>query len=139
MIGMVLHLMKMRKNAKQLFRKGRKILGAVYELSDGRNVFLAWRKQSDIFKAGEKTNSEALVKHLAAWSIDYDILLNLRRTGINIVGVYVKDTNDFYITHISNFFNTRSKLIQPKKSNGVLQRQLPIDFFALRLGETKLR
>lgn len=92
-----------------------------------------------MIKSGEKTNSDALTKNVAGWAIEYDILLNLRRQGIETVGVYVKDTGDKYITDITNFLEQNSKLIQPKNKNSGLRRFLPISFFSIQLGATKLK
>jgi len=130
----------LRKKAKRLIRNGRRIYGAIYELPSGHQVYLAWRTQSEIFRGGELTNSDALVKHKAAWALDNDTLLDLRREGITIVGVYVKDTGDKYITHIANFFDrSKSKVMNYESRGGALQSYLPLENFAIRLGATRIK
>jgi len=121
-------------------RKGRRIYGGVYELSDGREVYLAWRKQSEIFRSGERTTSDAFVKGTAAWALDDETLLNLRLEGIELVGVLVKETLDIYLTHISNFFDqTKAKVLNYEARGGALQRCLPVTFFHVMLGSTRIK
>lgn len=108
-------------------------------MSDGEDVYLAWYKQSQMFKNEEKTNSEALSKHTAGWALEYDLLLKLKRQGVNVVGVYVRDTGDKYITKLDNFFGSNAKSIQARNKAGTLLRCLTIDHFRISLGSTKLK
>lgn len=121
-------------------RRGRRIYGGIYALSDGREVYLAWRKQSEIFRSGEKTVSDAFAEGKAAWALDDETLLNLRLEGVELVGVLVKETLDIYVTHISKFFDrTLAKVMNYESRGGALQRYLPIDHFAVTLGSTRIK
>lgn len=109
-------------------------------MSDGREVYLAWRKQSEVYRSGEKTISDAVAADKAAWAIDDDTLRNLATEGIEIVGVLVRDTLDVYITHISNFFDTaKAKIVNYESRGGALQRYLPFKFFAVKTGAAKVK
>lgn len=121
-------------------RYGRRIYGAVYQLSDGREVYLAWRKQSEVFRAGEKSVSDAFAAHKAAWALDDETLLNLRLEGVQLVGVLVKETLDIYITSIANYFDaTKAKVMNYEARGGALQRYLPVDNFRVLLGSTRIK
>lgn len=118
--------------------RGRRIYGGVYELADGREVYLAWRKQEEIFRAGKKTVSDAVSESVASWAIDDETLLKLRREGVQIVGVLVRDTGDLYITTLSKFFTPGvAKVMDYESRGGALQRYLPLTEFGVRYGTTR--
>ncbi|SER28521.1 hypothetical protein SAMN05216548_114101 [Faunimonas pinastri] len=73
-------------------------------MSDGKRCFLAYRKTSDIQRAGERDISSAVRKGTAAWAIDDDTLLTIRAQGIRYVGVLCKDTGDKWLTVIDRFY-----------------------------------
>lgn len=109
-------------------------------MSDGREVYLAWRKQNEVFRGGEKTASDAFANGKAAWALDDETLLNLRLEGVELVGVLVRETLDIYITHISNFYDrTRAKVMNYEARGGALQRYLPADQFAVLQGATRIK
>ncbi|WP_274869555.1 hypothetical protein [Phaeobacter gallaeciensis] len=124
----------MKKQAKRLIRggrSGRRIYGGIYELSDGKEVYLAFRQRKEIFRSGEKNVSSAADKGIACWAIDYDTLLDMRNNQVFLIGVYVRDEGDIYLTHYDNFFDDRKATVRNYESRGgALQKYLPIQHFA---------
>jgi hypothetical protein len=122
----------------ELVKKGKRLYGAFY-LFRGMLAYIAYRKQAEIFRAGEASISEALRKGTAAWALDEETLLLARSRGARFVGIMVKDTGDRYIARIERWFDRgRAKFINYERKGGSLQRCLPLSEFALRPGELKL-
>lgn len=130
----------MRKNAKRLVRNGRRIYGAIYELGDRREVYLAWRKHEEIYRSGKKSISDAIADNTACWAIDEDTLIRLRTEGVYLVGVAVKETGDIYLTSLWTFLDrTRAKVLNYESRGGALQRYLPISEFRVLWGKTRFK
>lgn len=130
----------MRKNAKRLVRNGRRIYGAIYELHDRREVYLAWRKHEEIYRSGKKSVSDAIAEGSACWAIDDDTLIRLRTEGVGIVGVAVKETGDIYITSLATYLDrTKAKVLNYDSRGGALQRYLPLSEFRVLWGRTKFK
>ena len=71
-------------------RMGR-FFGGFYELPDGKAVYLAHRKRTEVFRAKN------------AWCIDLKTLEECRERGINYIGVITKSGKDvfYYITSLN--------------------------------------
>jgi hypothetical protein len=120
-------------------RRGRRIYGHIYHFAN-RNVYLAARKLDQIFRFGEKCNSDALRKDLASWALDEETITELRLMKIVWVGVRVKQNNDIYITRLENFFDSKkTKFLNFERRGGAAQRYLPIKYFTHIPGATKIR
>jgi hypothetical protein len=132
----------MKQAAKELVRGGRtnrRLYGGIYELSDGRNVYLAYRWRKEIFLNGEKSINAALDKGVACWAMDQDTLFNMRIRMIEIVGVYMRDERNIYITRLENFFDTdKSRIMNFERRGGALQRYLPLQYFDMLKGRSKI-
>lgn len=129
-----------KKNVQRLVKRGRRTYGAVYKMKDGREVYLAWRKQEEMFRGGEKNRSDALFLGKASWALDDDTLINLRLEGVALVGVLVKESGDIYVTNIDNFLDpTKAKVMNYEARGGALQRYLPVSDFSYKMGVTKMR
>jgi hypothetical protein len=132
--------MHYKKDAARLIRHGRRIYGAVYRLSDGREVYMAWRKTREIFRGGEKMLSDAVVVGKASWAIDEDTLIQRRLEGIQYVGIWNIETDDKFIAPIAYFFDsTKSKCLNYEGRGGALQRYLPLANFRIVLGSTRIK
>lgn len=118
-------------------KKRSPIYGAVYKLADGRQVYLAWRWNSEIFRSGEKTISDAVSKGVACWAIDNDTLIRLRIEGVYLIGVAVADTGDIYISTL-NEFNT-APVLNFNNRGGSLQRYLNLKKFRVLNGVTRIK
>lgn len=121
-----------KKTAARLIRNGRRVCGGVYKLASGKEVYIAFKKQSEIFTDGEKTISEAIQKGKAAWSIDNDTLIRLRTEGVYLVGVQTKETGDLYVATLADF--NAAKMTSSGGRRSVLQRSLPFGQFVISLG-----
>lgn len=116
-------------------RTGRKLFGAVFKLSSDRLVYLEFRNRKDIFRGGEKSVSVAHDKGIACWAMDYDTLLSMRNQQIELVGVYVRDEGDIYITRRENFFDSTKATVKNYESRGgTLQEYLPLRHF-VKIGD----
>lgn len=98
---------------------------------------MAWRKSSEMFRGGKETNGEAMIEGTATWALDDDTVRDLHREGITLAGVWVTNTNDTYVTALSDYFD-RSKFFYKNYGprGGALQRYLPLSCFGKRLGDT---
>lgn len=72
--------------------------GAFYHFPDGRAVYLAHRKRSEVFRAKN------------AWTIDLATLSLIKSKGIATCGVVCKSGADlfFWVTDIEDFFGIHS-------------------------------
>lgn len=99
-------------------------------MPNGTNVYLAYRKLSDIFRSGKKNISEAIREGVAAWAIDEDTLRDRRVEGIKVVGVLCKESDDIWLAPIEKFFDSKfSKIMNYESRGGALQRYLPLKEF----------
>ncbi|OCP22005.1 hypothetical protein BC361_25915 [Ensifer sp. LC54] len=120
-------------------RRGRRIYGHIYHFAN-RDVYLAARKIDQIFRFGEKNNSDAVRKDLAAWALDEETITNLRLQKIVWVGVRVKQNNDIYITRIENFFDRKkTKHLNYERRGGAAQRYLPLQYFHHIPGSVRIK
>lgn len=76
-------------------RMGR-FYGAFYYLDNGKALYLAHRKRSEVFHAK------------SAWCIDVTTLLECQAKGIETIGVVTKNATGtfFYLTPLDDFFNS---------------------------------
>ncbi|MTH61100.1 hypothetical protein [Paracoccus litorisediminis] len=107
----------------------------MFDLPNGKEVYLAFRKLSEMFRGGEKSISDAIVQSKASWAIDYDTLIRLRTEGVYYVGVLVKETEDVYITTLGEFLTAPT--LNYSARGGALQRYLPLDKFLISLGSVR--
>jgi hypothetical protein len=122
-------------------KKGRRLYGGIHTVvASGQRCYLAYRRQAEIFRHGEKSISDAVRAGKAAWALDDATVLEMRAKGITLIGVYVRDTGDIYLTHIKNFFDReKTKLLNYEARGGALQRYLPLQFFKVRFGRVKIK
>lgn len=114
-------------------RKGKRLYGAIVTLNSGEKVYMAYRKRNEIYRAGELRVSDAIKKGIAAWAMDDETLRIMRAHGIRVVGVFVRDTNERYVTSIDNYFDkSKVKVLNYANRGGSLQRYLPLHNFKIR-------
>lgn len=124
---------------RRLIKHGRRTYGAVYELASGQQVYLAWRKTKELYRGKMKTPSEAIFTEKAAWAIDDETLRTMRRDGVNVIGIWVRDTGDKYITTLDKFFDPANiEVIDYQPRGGTVQRFLTLKHFAFSQGLTRL-
>ena len=120
-------------------KKGRRLYGGIFTLSDGRRVYLAYRKIGEIFRSGEKTISDAIRARTACWAIDEETLIQMRAQGIRFVGVLCRDNGDVWLTTIDCFFDRkRASIFNYERRGGALQRYLPLQHFRRRPGRVRV-
>ncbi|TDW20520.1 hypothetical protein EV128_125150 [Rhizobium azibense] len=103
-------------------------------------MYLAARKLDQIFRFGEKCNSDALRKETASWALDEETITELRLMKIVWVGVRVKQNNDIYVTRIENFMDrNKTKFLNFERRGGAAQRYLPIKYFTHIPGAVKIK
>lgn len=118
------------KLPKRLVKRGRRLYGAVYTLPSGTQIYVAYRKISEIFRGGKKTISEAVREGCASWAIDEDTLRARRIEGVNIVGVLCKDDDSLWLAPLEKFFDpTNVRIMNYESRGGALQRYLPLKEF----------
>lgn len=109
----------------RLVRNGRRIYGGIYRLPSGKEIYVAFRKQAEIFRSGEKSIADAMQKGVACWVIDNDTLIRLRIEGVYIVGVQTKETGDCWFAMLGDFL--KAKMLNFEQRGGALQRYLPFN------------
>lgn len=109
-------------------------------MSSGEQIFLAFKKQSEMFKSDEFTLSGALIQDKAGWAIDDETLLTLRIEKIEIVGIVVKETRDIYLTRLENFTD-HDKAVYGNYSGrgGGVMRFLPSTYFSKNAGVIRVK
>lgn len=129
------------KHKLELVKKGKRLYGAIVTLDSGQRIYMAYRKHAEIYRAGEMRLSDAIKKGVAAWAMDDDTLRIMRAHSIEVVGVFVRDTNERYVTAIDNYFDRdKIKVLNYTARGGALQRYLPLSYFSHRKPAiTKLR
>lgn len=124
-----------KKNAVRLIRNKRRIYGGIYRLSSGKELYVAYRKQDEIFRGGKKTIAEAIQEGVAAWAIDHDTLIRLRMEGVYLIAIQTKETGDLYLTTLDEF--NKAPMLNYASRGGALQRYLPLDRFIVQLGSVQ--
>lgn len=124
-----------KKTASRLFRKGRSVFGGVYRLANGKEIYIAYRKQSEIYRGAEKSIADAIQKGIAAWAIEYDTLIRLRTEGVYYIGIQTKETGDLYITTFADF--NSAPMLTVAVRGGALQRYLPLGRFLVQMGSVR--
>ena len=120
-------------------KKGRRLYGGIYELEDGRRVYLAYRHRKEIFRAGENCISDAIREGKACWALDDATLLMLRARKIEFAGVLLKDTGDKWLTRTETFLDRDKASVKNYTGRGgALQRYLPMSHFAFRRAPVKM-
>lgn len=123
------------KQATRLVKNGRRLYGGVYKLASGKEVYIAYRKQAEIFRGGEATIADAMAKGIAAWAIDNDTLHRMRREGVYLIGIQTKETGDLYLAALGDFL--KAPMLNYESRGGALQRYLPLDKFLIQLGTVR--
>jgi hypothetical protein len=125
----------MKLKPKERIKKGRRLYGGIYRLPSGREIYLAYRKQGEIFRSGKANISEAIREGVACWAIDHDTLLQMRAKGIKIVGVFNEEDGDVWLTTLDAFMDpTAATFKNYEARGGALQRYLPLSYFRRRSG-----
>lgn len=122
-------------------KKGRRLYGGLHiVVASGRRAYIAYRRQGEIFRSGEKSISDAVRKGVACWAIDQETLLEMRAKGVPFIGVLVKETQDLYLTKLDCFFDKdKAKFLNYTAKGGALQSYLPLQFFRVSYGKVRLK
>lgn len=121
------------KKKLELVKKGKRLYGAIVSLDSGEKIYMAYRKHNEIYRSGEMRLTDAIKKGVAAWAMDDETLQIMRAHGIKVVGVFVSDSGERYVTNIDNYFDkTKIKILNYSSRGGALQRYLPLQYFACR-------
>lgn len=131
--------MKLTKVDEIKNKKKTRLLGKLYFFEDGPTVYVAHKRLKDLALMGKRTLAEALRENCAAWGIEIETLMNMRRKGVDYVGVRVKDTGDLYLTPMRHYADFRlAKLRDGFRKTKHKQKFLPIRHFVKRDGKTVL-
>jgi len=140
MNGVELYQMKW-KTAKRLVKKGRRFYGAVFQLSDGREIYVARRKaNSEIFRGGAANVSTAIEDGTAYWALDDETIWTLRRECVELVAIYVEENADLYIASLADYIDRKkAKVLDYGSRGGALQKYLPLTAFKRIAGATRIK
>lgn len=100
-----------------------------YTLSDGRQLYLAWR-------SGSGKSSKGYFKNKNAWCIDKSTLRTCEDRGIKAVGIAWRNAGkiQYYLTNIEDFWNPPS---EDHNLGDAPQRRLNRDRFLVNMVATK--
>jgi hypothetical protein len=120
-------------------KNGNRLYGYIYQVPDGRKVYLAHRFREEWFRGGETCVSDAVRLKKAALAIDDATLLKLRARKIDFVGMREEETGDLYLTRLENYFDRdKAPYRNYTGRGGALQRFLPRHLFAYRRAAIKM-
>lgn len=77
--------------------------GAVYTRSDLPSFYTAWRIRWDTFCNGTPCPSDAIRQGVAAWALDYELLVNLHSDNVRVVGIWNYQENRSHWTTVEKF------------------------------------
>ncbi len=122
-------------------KKGRRLCGGVHtNVASGRRCYLVYGRLAEIFRGGEKNISDAIRAGKASWALDHETLLEMRAKGIGIVGVFVRDNGDIYLTRIENYFDrTKAPILNYESRGGAVQSYLPLQYFKHQVAPMKIK
>jgi len=129
------------KKAKRLVKKGRRFYGGVFELADGREIYIARRKNNrEIFRGGENNITAAISANKAYWALDDETLLRLRTEGVALIAIYVEENADLYLATLTDYLDRKkAKVFDYGSRGGALQRYLPLTCFRRQAGATRIK
>jgi hypothetical protein len=129
------------KKAKRLVKKGRRFYGAVFELPSGEEIYIARRKNnSEIFRSGAKSVSEAIDEKKAYWALDENTLRSLRLEGVTYVAIFVMESGDLYLASLADFLDrAKCRILNYEARGGALQWYLPLTCFRRQPGVTRIK
>lgn len=113
--------------------------GHIYTWPDGKLVYLAWRKSEHMFRGGMRSQTEAIVKGVAAWAIDTATLEILRLKDVEFVGIFVHDVGDIYLTLLDRFQDSKLAPVMDYTgvgAGGSEQRYMAIEHMQRIMGKT---
>jgi hypothetical protein len=88
-------------DVKQLKGIGRRHTGYLATLPSGKKAYFVVRRNMQMFRGKEYSQSLALEKETATWMIDLEVLRHIAKVGVEVVVVFVKDTADYYVSPLS--------------------------------------
>lgn len=101
-----------------------RVFGGIYELSDKRKIYIAFRDNKERYHVSKDDEG---------WCLDYDTLTEIRIEGCHDVAIWVRDTGEFYLTQRERFMDPAFSKhhdfeghIGRKMKGGSRQRHLPI-------------
>jgi hypothetical protein len=132
-----------RGYTEEIVKKGRRTYGSLRTYLDGRKVYLAWRKQNEIYRSGRASISDAMRDGVAGWAVDDETLLAMRSKVVPFIGVLVRETGEIYLTYTDAFFErgpTKRWFMQNHVAKcGSLQRVMPLQAFMHKPGVVTLK
>lgn len=112
---------------REPIKRGRVKIGAICELSDGREILIAYRRLKDMDGGGETNLSEAIRSGKAKWSVSEELLIRARSRAIPFIGVVCTTTNDLYVTKTDWFFDRERFTYVARRHT--MERALPLHRF----------
>ena len=113
---------------------GRRLVGGLYEAPSGP-IFMAYRWIADIYRGAAKDISTAIRDDSAMWTIEEDILRRMRRQGVTLAGVIVRDTGDRYIATLPAWFDLASSRLLALRGRSGSHRGLFVSAMTRRAGK----
>ncbi len=123
---------------EQVKYNGRKV-GCIIHWLDGRKLYLHYRTMREMWRGEFSGINEAISNDAAAWGLETIMIARLTRLKIDVVGIYITGTKDYYVTTLANFTDP-DKVLKKIKSTPRLgvQKLLPLSFFHLKRGKVMI-
>lgn len=131
------------KLADRKIKKGRQFIGAIFTLSDGREIYVARRKSNKDIYYDRKANvntSDAVSKGVAYWPVDEVTLRQLLNWKVELVAIHVEENGDLYVASIEDYMDrAKARILTEKTFFGARQKYLPFGCFKRRAGATRFK
>jgi hypothetical protein len=120
----------------EVIKRGKKPLGEIRRLPDGRAAFFAYKRMRDMGRGNQKTYSDAIRAKEATWGFDAELLLKLKKMDVGAIGVLVKQTGDTYLISAEAVSDPHtSRLVHRGWGSS---RHVPVHLFAHTAGKVKV-
>lgn len=96
---------------------------------------MAYRWIADIYRGPAKDISAAIRDDSAMWTIEEEILGRMRRQGVTLAGVIVRDTGDRYIASTAAWFDLASSRALDLRGRSGSHRGLLLSKMTRRAGK----
>lgn len=123
---------------KESLKSGRRKIGTVLTLPDGRKALAIERSMRDVWRGKDAPYvSQSMQTGDAGWSVERSTLSLMKMKGIGILLIHVRQDKSFYATTLQRYID-HSKVRSQRTKNGSVQRTLTFDFFRKISGMAKV-
>lgn len=99
-------LLKSCADVSKLTTFGRRHQGYYATLPSGKKVYIVVRRNMQMYRGKEYSQTDAIQKRTAAWMIDKEVLRTIQKAGVEYLIFFTKDAGEFFVSSISKWFDS---------------------------------